>query len=444
MSKSAAVTLPLIMLLLSYFINKKILIKDWLFTIPFFALSLVFGLLAVRTQKDAIGAINVYEIYSLFERGLLICYSLYFYIISFIAPYGFAAMHSYPLISNIPLPMVYYFAPVFLIVLVVIIFILKKEYKSILIFGLLFFFLTIFLVIQIMPFGDAIVSERYVYIPYIGLSFILARYIVLFKSNKKIKNSIILITIVFIAFLSISTFRQNSNWENSEILWSKSIAANPNCYISYYSRGTARAELNNINGAYDDFNKSITINPKYSLAYNNRGLTKVKLGDNNGAYEDYCKALALDKNYANAYNNRGHLLAVSGKLEEATKDFNKAISIDPNYVEAYSNRGNVMALTGKLDEALIAYNKAIKINPDYIDAYENIASLYFNKGEYGQASQYFEKVIEIEPKYAHGYYNRGSVKLKLNNLDGACTDWNTAYKMGDESALELIQMHCQK
>ena len=441
MSKSAAVTLPLIILLLSYYINKRIIIKDWLYSIPFFILSLIFGFIAIRTQKDAIGSVNVNEMYNIYQRVLLVCFALYFYIIRFIVPYGFSAIHPYPFTENMSLPTEYYFAPILLIVLIFIIFISKKELKSILLFGFVFFIITISLIIQLMPFGDAIVSERYTYIPYIGLSFITANIIILLlKKNNRIL--LIFLSVSYLLFLTISTIEQIKIWNNSEILWTKSIASNPKSYISYYSRGAARSEVGNYKDAYDDYNTAISINPKYALPYNNRGLIKLKNNDINGAIEDYCKAISLDSKYANAYNNRGHALALSGKMDEAYNDFNKAIQIDSNYVDAYSNRGNVLRLTGKLDEALVDYNKAIQINSNYYNAYENIASLYYNKGEYKQALKYYEKVVEIVPEYAHGYYNLASTKNNLNDLNGACSDWHTALKLGDESAMQMIQMHC--
>ena len=53
--------------------------------------------------------------------------------------------------------------------------ILIKKYRKPLIFGLLFFLFTIVLVLQIIPVGQALVAERYTYIPYIGLLFIIGK-----------------------------------------------------------------------------------------------------------------------------------------------------------------------------------------------------------------------------------------------------------------------------
>ena len=49
-----------------------------------------------------------------------------------------------------------------------------SNYKKDINFGILFFTITISLICQIFPFGDAIVSERYTYVPYIGIFYLLA------------------------------------------------------------------------------------------------------------------------------------------------------------------------------------------------------------------------------------------------------------------------------
>jgi len=477
MSKSAAVTLPLIILLLSYHINKKIIIKDWLYALPFFALSFIFGVIAIKTQKESIEITNINEIYTFFERILLICFSLYFYIIRFIIPFGFSALHPYPSTDNIALPTEYYFAPVFLILLIVIIFITKKEFRSILIFGLLFFITTIFLIIQIIPLGHAVVSERYTYIPYIGLSFIISNVIALLY-EKNFKVMIIILTIPYLIFLSISTFEQTLTWKNSESLWTKVIEVYPHSYIAYNNiglakvdkklydaaiqnytkaiemnvkypnpynnRGNVKTELGDIKGAIEDYSKAIAIKSDYSNAYYNRGIARAKLSDIKGAIEDYDEAILLNSKYSEAYNNRGYVLALSGSLDKSLADFDKAISLDSNYLDAYSNRGNVLSMIGRLDDALRDYKKAIKLKPNYYQVYDNIASLYFNKGDFKHALQYYNSVIKIAPQLAHGYYNCGNTKYKLNDLDGACADWNTALKLGDESASKMLQMYCHQ
>jgi len=477
MSKSAAVTLPLVMLLVSYYINKKIIIKDWLYAIPFFALSLVFGIIALKTQKDAIGIEKIKEMYVLYQRLIIVCFAIYFYIVRFIAPYGFSALHPYPEMVNSSLPLQYYIAPFFLILLIILILISKKELRRTLLFGFLFFIITIFLVIQLIPLGYAVVSERYTYIPYIGLSFILAHIfmLILTKNNKVV---LLILAIPYLIFLSFSTIKQNAIWKDSEALWTKVIDVYHDSYYAFTARGNTKAKLKDYKDAIEDYNKAISLDPKYAEVYSDRGRAYNNLKNFDAALLDYSKAIELSPKFSEAFNGRGAVLASRGRLDEALSDLNfaikinpkftdaynnrgsakvdkgdvkgaiedysRAISLNPGYEEAYTNRGAALTLIGKMDEALADFNKAIQINPKYYKPYENIASLYYNKGEYKESLQYFDEVVRIMPEYAHGYFNRGITKNNLHDLNGACADWNTASKLGDESAMQMIQAFCQK
>ena len=50
-SKSAAVVLPVILLLIDYFQGRKLTIKLFVEKIPLFGLSIVFGILAIKSEK---------------------------------------------------------------------------------------------------------------------------------------------------------------------------------------------------------------------------------------------------------------------------------------------------------------------------------------------------------------------------------------------------------
>jgi len=55
----------------------------------------------------------------------------------------------------------------------------------------------------------------------------------------------------------------------------------------YFNRATSKMEIQNYQGAIEDFSKAIEIDPEYSEAYNNRGIAKRILNDYTGAMEDF-------------------------------------------------------------------------------------------------------------------------------------------------------------
>ena len=86
----------------------------------------------------------------------------------------------------------------------------------------------------------------------------------------------------------------------------KLIETNPQDADAYYNRGNAKEQLEDYQGAIDDYSKAIEINPQYADAYNNRGAAKELVGDLKGACADYKKAVSLgDQEAAQWLNSEG-------------------------------------------------------------------------------------------------------------------------------------------
>ena len=96
-SKSAAVTLPLILVLTDYYLSNKLAFKNNLDKIPFFVLSVVFGVVSLISQR-VIGSDWDYVIgYTLLDRLFMGAYAFTFYIVKSIFPFGLSAIHPLPL-----------------------------------------------------------------------------------------------------------------------------------------------------------------------------------------------------------------------------------------------------------------------------------------------------------------------------------------------------------
>lgn len=440
MSKSAAVILPITMLLFNYFLLKKIVLKDIIKIIPYLLLSLTFGIIALLTQQEAISNLDI--TFSVFNRFFLVLYSISFYIIKFFAPYNFSTLHLYPTLENGFLPIIYYIAPVLILFLSAIIFLLKKDLKHIVVFGFMFFIINIILILQIIPVGNAVVSERYTYISYIGLSFILSE-IFLQLSEKYNKNIIRIFGLIIISFLIVSTFKQNKVWKNDITLWTKAIESNPKNIIAYNKRGVAKAGVNDFNGAIKDYNKAISIDADFKDSYYNKANANREVGNFIEAINDYNNAIKINSNYVEAYNNRGLAKAANGDHYGAFADYDYAIKLKPVFAEAYNNKALLKVKLEDFIGAIADYDKAISLRPDYAQAYHNRGLPKYKLGDIEGAISDCSKAIELNPDYAETYNNRAFLKLTKGDKSSACQDWQKASKLGLKEANAMIKQYCK-
>ena len=140
-SKIQAVSLPLSMLAMDWLAGRDLKsIKIWLEKVPFFGLSLVFGLVGIHFLGEAEGFKDTG--YSLVERFFFATTSLWNYLYKVPVPLGLSAYYPYPKLGN--MPALYYASPLALAAIGWWIWGTTKHGKTVA-FGFLFFLVNIHL-----------------------------------------------------------------------------------------------------------------------------------------------------------------------------------------------------------------------------------------------------------------------------------------------------------
>ncbi len=342
LSKASAASLPLVLLLIDYFLNRKFSKKVLSEKTPFFIIAIVFGILSVFAQQ-ASKSIQVGSTFNFIDRIIFACYGLVNYFIKLAIPTNLSALYLYPEKIDGYLPNYFLLYPIVVILIIALMRMSLKHSKKTL-FGALFFLITIFMVLQFIPVGRAIMADRYSYIPSIGLFFILAEGFYNFREKLK-KRSYFLFILLYIIigsyvfWLSISSWERCKIWKDGTTLWSDVLENDWNNPGHYNQRGQAYLALQNYAYALHDFNKAIELKNDYADAYIGRGVTYVALSKHADALSDFTKAAILDPYSAAAFYNKGYSCVNLGRFEEAVAAYSDAIELKNDYGEAYVNRG---------------------------------------------------------------------------------------------------------
>jgi hypothetical protein len=152
--KTGSDRFALVLFLLDYWYGQS-LKKNIVFKIPFFVLSIVFGIITVSIQSSS--AMAGLNIFSITDRLFFACYVLMTYFVRFFVPYPLSAFHPFPITNFAGWPI--YLSPIFVVALLVALWFLRKN--KIVVFGIFFYVINLLLVLQIISIGLTIVSERY-------------------------------------------------------------------------------------------------------------------------------------------------------------------------------------------------------------------------------------------------------------------------------------------
>lgn len=366
LSKPAAIVLPLVLLLLDYWKGRPITWRVILEKIPFFLFSLLFGIITVGIQsKSAMVGLHVF---SITDRLLFASYTLMTYTYRFFYPYPLSAFHPFPM-TNFP-GYAILLSPIFIAALLIAFWFLRKN--KVFVFGILFFVINLLLVLQILSIGLTIVSERYTYVPYIGLAFMVA---MLVSRIKFISPKILLsVASLFIIILGIMTFQRTKIWKNSGILWTNALKYTPRAPYArtnraqYLSRLALRPDQKPFADsiykvAFEDCKIALSVWPNHTPAFEYRGLMHLDRGELKEAITNANELVRLRPDYRLAYDIRASAYFRNNQLEEALKDYEKCIQISPKDHRSFYFRGQVLDSLKRHDEAIESLTNAINIYP---------------------------------------------------------------------------------
>lgn len=409
-SKVAAISLPFALLVLDYFILKKIDKETIRRKLPFFILAFLFVLFAFLTIE--MGSFTVHsEKISYMDNILLFFYSFAFYIHKIILPIRFSAR--YPIeLSQLAPP---FYAVLSIAIFAGVIFLLYRLYrsrKSDVTFGVLFFLVTLMPTIPFhfirQPFAD-----RYMYLPVIGIFYLGALYFhTLYTgtfANSK-KGKVVLITVLIVVTASFSAVSRDRCrvWKDSLVLWNDALESFPALPVAYLARGEFLLEKGLLDEAMKDLNRSVELNPASSPAYVNRGIIFFK----KGAYR------------------------------QAMEEYNKVLLLNPDYFKAYLNRANLWGRLGRYREAIVDYTRALELNPDFLVAYFYRAITYRKLGLFGPAVNDLTRMLELDPGDAGVLALRGKSYKDMGKIEPAIKDYEESLRLRQDPDVqsELLKL----
>jgi tetratricopeptide (TPR) repeat protein len=393
MSKPTGTLLPVCLLLFDYWLLNRFSKKAILEKIPFFIITAVSSIITFISQKLTCGFQTPNQ-YGFFRIPLVVCYDIIFYLKKIVCPVNLRPFYPFPE----PLSL---FNPSILISVIgcaVLIFLLivSLKWTRALIFGGIFFFVTLLPTMQVFQFSDAIASDKYIYLPSVGILITVAFFLHnLWLKAASIKNSFYLkfIAAIFIGFLctteSFGTRLSLANWRDTITHWQNMVNQEPNEVKLRYTLAFSLQLEGNFNEAISHYNQIINKNQKNFRLYN-------------------------------SFINMAFCLANTGQYAELETCYTNALKIYPDSSEILNSLAWLMATFPEKEyrdssKAVLYAKKACEITefkiPEYIDT---LAAAYAEASQFDEAVKAAERAIEISISEKKPLVLSEDIKNRLN------------------------------
>jgi len=453
LSKPAAVIFPLLLFCIDYYLKRPFNYALFLQKIPFFVLSVIFGITTLVIQShDSIASFSTMTIP---QRFFCVSSGTLMYLVKCLLPISLSAFYPFPALTPEGfLPVWYYFAPVLLTAIIIAV-VWSGKYTRTLIFGFLMFFFSIFLVLQVISVGKALMADRYTYIPFIGLFFIAGYYAdVLWKKVSRPGWRYVAggVMVLYFAFLAHESYARAEAWQNSETLWTDVLAKYPSCDIALNNRGNYYFKHDQFELSKRDYEAAIACGYKDAMVFRNVGNVYIKLDMVEPAIRSYTIALERDniKNDSNTYLcylNRGNLLARTKQFDRAMADYDRALAIYPDSKMIVLNRAYAYTDMNEFAKGITEFTKVLKSDTLTDDLYLKRGFCYFNLNQFPEAMNDFLKCLRLNPSNGLALYNCSVIYYKTGNPGQALEYANKAHSLGfeiNQAYLDLLNKSVKK
>jgi tetratricopeptide (TPR) repeat protein len=191
--------------------------------------------------------------------------------------------------------------------------------------------------------------------------------------------------------------------------------------------------------AIDNYTIAVTKNEKLAIAYSGRGDAYIAKSNPQLAQPDFEKAISIDPNFASAHYGLGNVKFDQKDFAGAIPHYSQAIALNPTITKYFMDRGDSFYMTEEYAKAADDFSSAIALDPTNAKAYVFRGDAKDEQGLAQEAIKDYIKALEINPDYGLAYYNMGVTKQRLKDKVGACDAFKKALNAGYQEAEPFVK-----
>jgi tetratricopeptide (TPR) repeat protein len=381
LSKALGVMLPLVLLLVdtwplrrwSRADGRRAITALVVEKLPYLALSLVFGVLAVWGQSRYSEALVLLERHGLGERVVQSFYGLWFYVTRTLAPHGLIPLVELP--QTMGLTEARFLIPALAVLVVAAGAVWSRRRAPAPLVALTALALLVAPVLGLSQTGGQLVADRYSYLPTLSLALLLGGGWALWY-QRSARAPALAAALIAAALLGTLTWRQTRHWRTSAALWTHMAAVAPASGLPHMLLGMLR----------------------YREGQEAQDAERPRLFEE--SRQHFEEGMRRDPDPVFLYLiGYSALLIDSGHLEDSLPVLAQLLQKSPDDPTGLTNLGMTLRTLGRPLESLAPLERCVQVDPTNPKAWLQLGLTYESLDRKPRAIQCFERVLELWPKY---------------------------------------------
>lgn len=287
-------------------------------------------------------------------------------------------------------------------------------------FAILWFAVNLLPVLNLSAFSeDFLVQERYVYIPAIGFSLLVAMGLarlpvedwIRFASRRTAQVSIVAVLVLLLAGKS---FAQNTTWKDDMTVWIHGEETAPDQPISHFVLGHKLINFSQFSKSAEQLEEYLKLRPDNPIVIGNLAADYVlifqyqaSVNPNAADRASLDRALALCEEGLKLTPDIASLWDTLGQIytfETGLKNYDRALSclqrgliLDPNNAMISFHLGGTLVKKGNFDDGIPFLQTTIRNQPAIVDAHKFLAYAYKGKGQLREAADELSLYLQLQP-----------------------------------------------
>lgn len=403
LSKTVAVSLPVVILVIDIWKSKRVRASTWLPTLPLFALGLAFARITANLERVKVGAEGEAWDLSFVERGLVAGRALWHYVGKLLWPEPLIFI--YPRWRIDAHDALQWLFPLAALGAFVALWALRKRIgggplAAALCYGAMIFPALGF--VNVFPMLFSWVADHFLYLASAPLLALFAagasagfgRLEVKYRSNGRLGAVLGAGVVILLAAL---TWRQIPMYRDVLTLWRTTIERNPTAWIAYNNLGVAQVAAGRTDEAIDNYKRAVELHPQFFQASSNLAELYLAQGRVDLAEPLYEKLVVIAPRNAVGQYQLGMARLRRGRTAEAAERFERALRLQPGMASASARLGDLALARGDWNQAITRYGEAARLEPGdgrslFLESFALTAS-----GRGAEAVASLRQALEREP-----------------------------------------------